>query len=179
MPTGYSAQCKACNSKQRAEIDRRLLAGESSRAVSAWLASAGETISHVGLTRHKASHLNVVEEAKARIAEATPVFEEGVQRVVAEASLLDEIASVGMRVARGLEKAVTAGPSMAQATAFGMALREARTAVVAKHELLHGKKLNVEGFPDPGADALAAKLAALVGEARGEADPGTDRGPQS
>lgn len=173
MPVGFSSRCKACNSPLRAEIDRRLLAGESARSVAEWLEREHAVrVGHVGLANHKGSHLNVVAEAKARIEQAAPVFEEGVERILADVSLLDEIASVGIRVARKLESAMNA-PTTAQAAAFGHALKEARGAVVDKHELLHGKKLNVEGYVD--SESLHADIQKLVSGGRGEADPETDR----
>lgn len=176
MPIGFSAKCKACNSPQRAEIDRRLLAGESTRSVAEWLQREhGLSVGHVGLANHKGAHLDVVGEAASRIAAVTapaiPVFEAAVEKVIADASLLDELAGIGMRVARNLEAAME-DPSTAQATAFGHAMKEARGAVVDKHELLHGKKLNVD-VSDPGAEDLHAKLAALVGGAGITTDAGT------
>src|SRR5690348_11589017 len=118
MPPGYNAQCKACNSPHRAELDRRLLAGESTRSVSEWLdAEHGERITHVALGNHKLAHLNVTAAAKEQLAAATPAFEAAVTKVVADANLLDEIASLAMSAARQLAPAMTA-PAMAQAVAF-------------------------------------------------------------
>jgi hypothetical protein len=58
---------------------------------------------------------------------------------------------------------------MAQATAFGMALREARTAVVAKHELLHGKKVDVGGaisISSASTEDLEAELNGILASAK-------------
>ena len=139
---GYGARCKACNSGRRAEIDRRLLAGEPTRAVSAWLAGQGETIAHASLGNHQREHLAVLDAAKARIAEAAPVFEEAVAKTVAGLELLDEIADLSMSVARTYRDQPPT--DMPGAVLFTGALREARSAVKTKYELLHGKKVNVD-----------------------------------
>lgn len=179
MPPGYSSKCKACNSAHRPEIDAKLLAGESTRSVSEWLdAEHGETIGHVALANHKLAHLNVTEAAKAKLAEAAPAFEAAVTKVVANAELLDEVASLAMDAARKLAPAMLA-PAMAQAVAFGAALREARSAVVEKHELLHGKKLQVEtnaAGSDP--EELHGRLSTLVALARFQSDARAAREPE-
>lgn len=207
MPVGYGTQCSACNSQHREEIDRRLLAGASTRDVSAWLAQQGETLGKSGLARHKAEHLNVLEEAKARLSSAEaakvvaavnkrggaagskakrkaaisvadgikavkPFFEAAVERVVADATLLDEIASISIHVARQLVS-IMANPTQAQAAAFGDALRHARGAVTDRHELLHGKKVQVEG--DGG---NAAALAELIAAAKTAAEANAKAGPE-
>lgn len=136
---GYSAKCKACNSQHRVEIDRRLLGGESARAVSAWLETQGEHSPHQGLANHKATHLAVLDAAKARLAETTPQFAAEVDRITAEVGVLDRIADAAIKV-------VEQGPdtTMPGVILYTGCLREARAAVVAKHEILHGKKVNVE-----------------------------------
>lgn len=146
MPVGHSNQCRACRSTRRPEIDRRLLAGDSTRAVSSWLAGVGETISHVSLANHKLAHLAVVEEARAQIEAARPAFDAAVTKVVADVSLLDEIAGMAIAAARAFPQPPADMPG---AVVFTASLREARMAVVAKHELLYGKKYNLEGTVDP------------------------------
>lgn len=144
---GYGARCKACNSPRRAEIDRRLLAGESTRTVSTWLAGQGETIHQTGLANHQREHLAVLDAAKAKLAEASraqaaPAFESAVEKVVAGVELLDEIADLSMSVARTYRDQPPT--DMPGAVLFTGALREARSAVKTKYELLHGKKVNVD-----------------------------------
>ena len=72
---GYSTRCRACNSANRVEIDRRLLGGDSARAVAGWLVEAcAEKIPFQALANHKAEHLDVKTEALSQIAAALPVF---------------------------------------------------------------------------------------------------------
>jgi hypothetical protein len=163
MPVGYGAQCKVCNSPHRAEIDRRLLAGETVRAVAAWLSSIGEPTGKSSVASHKASHLAVLQEARERVAKASkaaaePVFEEAVQKVVAEVGLLDEMASIGAGVVRSLQDEAKAGNlTMPQVALFNGCMKETREAVKTKHELLEGQKVTLEG-------GLAEFLAAGFGE---------------
>lgn len=176
MPVGHSSQCRACNSPHRPEIDRRLLAGESTRAVAAWLATLGERFTHQALTNHRAEHLDARAEAAARVAAATPVYEAAVAKIVADASVLDEVAGIALRTARALEPVVSdpaQKPSMALVVAFTGALSNARAAVTDRHEMLHGKKVELTGGgaeTDP--EALYARVAALAARAAGEPDPG-------
>jgi len=169
---GYGARCKACNSPRRTEIDRRLLGGESTRTVSAWLAAQGEEVAHVSLGRHLAEHLAVLDAAKARlvhagVAAAAPVFEAAVAKVVADVGLLDEIASLAMHHARSFADRAPEG--LPEVTLFTGALREARAAVKTKHELLHGKKLNVDATDL--ADFLALAFDGDPGAGEGGAGP--------
>lgn len=179
---GYSARCKACNSRHRAEIDRRLLHGESARAVSAWLDdSHGERIPHQGLLNHKGEHLQVLDAAAAIVEAATPVFEAAVAKIVADASVLNEVAEHSLTVVRGLAQTMkdpNAKVSMAAAVVFNGALSNARAAVMDRHELLHGKKLQVSSTGESGAtdpEAMHARLAALASEAAREPDASAAR----
>lgn len=180
---GYGARCRPCNSPHRAAIDERLLGGESSRMVSAWLAEThGERIPHQALGNHRTEHLDVKAEAEAVIALATaaPAFHAAVQRVVADVGVLDEVASIGLRVARALEPHVS-NPALKVtqpiATVFAAALSNARAAVMDRHEMLHGKKLEVTNTGGPEAvspEALHARLASLAALAT-EADAAAAR----
>lgn len=136
---GYSAKCRACNSPHRVEIDRRLLGGESARSVSTWLETQGEHSPHQGLANHKQSHLAVLDAAKARLAEATPQYAAAVDRIAADVGVLDRIADAAVKV---IEQGP--GSDMPGVILYTGCLREARAAVVAKHEILHGKKVNME-----------------------------------
>lgn len=172
---GYSSRCRACNSPKRAEIDRRLLAGESARSVAEWLASEGERLSFVALSNHKAAHLDVTAEAAKIVEASAPAFTAAVEKVVADVGVLNEVASIGLRVAKALEVAVSSGKiTQPVATAFGAALSNARAAVTDRHELLHGKRLEVTGATgeDASPEVLHARLAALAARATGAADPG-------
>lgn len=141
---GYGSLCKACNSDRRAEIDRRILAGESTRSVSAWLASVGESITHQALANHKLSHCAVREAALARVEAARPVHEAAVEKILAEVSILDEVAEMAIRGARAIAPSIGPDVPTGAAIAFKGCLAEARAAVVAKHELLHGKKIEAQ-----------------------------------
>jgi len=181
---GYSARCRACNSPHRSAIDERLLGGESSRTVSAWLSEThGERIPHQALGNHRTEHLDVKAEAGAVIAlaAAAPAFHAAVQRVVADVLVLDEVASIGLRVARALEPHVS-NPALKVsqpiATVFAAALANARAAVTDRHELIHGKKLEVTsvgGTEAVSPEALHARLAALATLATEEPDAGAAR----
>lgn len=143
---GYSSRCKPCNSPHRVEIDRRLLAGDSTRSVSEWLATQGEQVSHKSLLSHRTEHLDARAEAAARVAASEPVFEAVVTKIVADASVLDEVAGIALRTAKALEKTVSdpeQHPSMAVVVAFNGALSNARAAAVQRHELLHGSTVEV------------------------------------
>lgn len=186
---GYSRQCRPCNSPFRAEIDQRLLAGESARSVSAWLATEGERIPHQALSNHRAEHLDVHAEAVVRIeaaaqvAAAAPVFEVAVQKVVADAAVLNEVAEIALTTARDLAKQVRSGKcSQPIATAYAASLANARGAVTDRHELLYGKKLNVESNQPaptaPEADALHARLAQIATVQPSGDDPGAAGGAQ-
>lgn len=178
---GYSSRCKACNSPQRSTLDAKLLGGESTRAVSEWLvATHGERIPHQALGNHKAEHLDVRAEALTRVEAATPAFAAAVEKVVADVHVLDEVAGAALKVVRGLvETMATPGakPSMASVILFNGALSNARAAVTDRHELLHGKKIEVTnvGDPPPDPEALHARVASLVARATGEADPSAAR----
>ena len=146
---GYSAKCRVCNSPHREEIDARLLEGWSIRRVARWLKEEhGEAISPASLQRHRTAHLNVTEEARARLEAVRPKFEAAVEKTLDEIRTLDEIAALGLEVARSLTPLIKnpeARVSKARADVWAAALREAREAMRAKHEILEGKKVNVEG----------------------------------
>jgi hypothetical protein len=142
MPVGYSAQCRACNSKRREEIDKRLLGGDTPREVSAWLGGEGEKISHVALTNHKNAHLAVLEDVKRRLEETRPAHAAAVDRVLSEVEALEEVQTLSLRVARTLAQAPST-LDMAQAIILNGTLKAAAQAAKDRYELLHGKKLNV------------------------------------
>lgn len=184
---GYSSRCKACNSQHRPEIDARLLSGESTRSVSEWLlATHGERIPHQGLLNHKSEHLDVRAEAAARVEAAAPAFEEAVEKIVADATVLDEVAGAALKVVRGLIGRMSdpkSKPSMADVVLFNGSLSNARSAVTDRHELLHGKKLEVTGVgsaqtQDDISD-LHRRAAAALALATGGADPGAVGGSPS
>jgi hypothetical protein len=179
---GYSSRCRACNSAHRPAIDERLLAGESTRVVSQWLQEThGERIPHQALLNHRGEHLNARAEAAAIVEAATPPYAAAVSTVVASAGLLDEVAGAAMQVVRGLLPRMSDpkySPSMATVVLFNGALSNARASVTDRHELLHGKKLEVtgDGAPEPATpEAIHARAAALLAQATGGADPGPAR----
>jgi hypothetical protein len=162
MSAGYSSKCRTCNSPRRGEIDRRLLSGESARAVSEWLRGEGESIPFQALSNHKASHLDVVEEVRARSIEAaTPAFETAVERVDDTLAVLDRITAVAMRIveAHAPDMAITGGENRlydpAKVSLFKGCLKEARDATIAKHEIVHGKKLQADVSLDGLGELLA------------------------
>lgn len=80
MPIGFSAACAACKSPLRVEIDKRLLGGESNRAVSRWLDEQGEKISKDGLRRHRHEHVAIAEDLAERAAAADVVREAAIEK---------------------------------------------------------------------------------------------------
>ncbi len=174
---GYSSKCRACNSPNRAELDAKLLAGDSARSVSAWLQEArGERIPFQALLNHKGSHLDVRAEAAAIVEAAAPAYAAAVAKVVANVGVLDDVAGIALEAAKALLPAVKSGKApMAVSVAFTGALSNARAAVTDRHELLHGKKVEVtggEGDGDASPEVLHARLAALAARATGAAHPG-------
>lgn len=89
MPIGFGSRCLACKSPKRAEIDRRLLAGESHRAVSRWLAEEGESISRESLRNHAIEHLSVADDIARRVEESRPEHEQAVVRGAARVQALE------------------------------------------------------------------------------------------
>lgn len=218
MALGYGKQCKACNSQHRAEIDRRLLDGQSVREVSRWLKSIGESISHESVAAHRRAHLAVIEEAKTRLgtppaekpqpaAEQTltvvpepndqeprgrghskqvkpakppppaaqsqiekvaPEFEKAVEKVVADVNLLDDLASTAVHVVRNMAPQAAGGTlDMPSVILFNGCMKEAREAVKSRHELLEGKKVNVDDL---------GGLAELLALGFGQKPPGSVEG---
>lgn len=174
---GFNPKCRACNSAHRAGIDERLLRGDAARSVSSWLESThGERIPFQSLLNHKSAHLDVREAAAAIAEQAAPVFQAAVAGVIADVKVLDEVASIAIRTARALEPIVSSGKvSQPVATAFVGALAQARGSVADRHELLHGKKVEVSGVGSPTEDDvedLHRRAAAALAALPGGADPG-------
>lgn len=159
--------CATCNSPHRPEIDKRLLRDDAVRKVSAWLKREhGVDIGYNALCSHKRNHLNVLDEARERIAEADAeraqvreqvrqnepateeVFEEAVERVIANVDLLDELASYNRKVIRGLA-AKMADPavkkSVAEVMLYNGASQTVRGCVKDRHDITHGPEQNVSG----------------------------------
>jgi len=79
----HHPRCKVCNSPHRAEIERLLAEGWSSRRIAQWLEEKfGEKISHRAINEHKKRHWNVAKEIKRRAAqkESEELFEQEVQK---------------------------------------------------------------------------------------------------
>jgi hypothetical protein len=166
MTIASSTRCKACNSPHRPEIDQRLLAGESTRAVAEWLESLSEEVSYVSLARHKLEHCNASAEARAQLEASRPAFQDATAKIVADVRLLDEVAGLAIHHARRFKESPPS--SQADATVFAASLREARAAVVARHEILHGKKVNVDATVTGLADLLGLALKDDDGESGSE-----------
>lgn len=172
MPPVTNARCRACQSPHRADIDGRLLNGESTRAVSAWLEKThGEKIDFSNLANHRRAHLDTLGEAKERLddaklaalrqreearqkdAEEHPAFEASVKQTLDVVETLDLIASEGLEMARAAKRsALVASPigdmihpdvSSAVASIWSNGLKTATTAMVEKQALLEGRTVNV------------------------------------
>lgn len=140
MLVGSSARCRICTSARRAEIDRRLLAGESARKVSKWLDHVGEKLSDMAIGAHKSNHLNIKAAAAAAVNEETAAaFAAGIKKVVADANLLDDLAGYAMSTVEMLAPQM-GDPSMAQATAYAAVMREIPNFIELREKLLGGNK---------------------------------------
>jgi len=90
-------------SPNRTEIDKRLLRGESPRAVSTWLEGKKknpESISHTAINNYRKKHLNVNKEAveKYQNKKTNELKEKAVDKVVSDLDALDEIIEEGRKV---------------------------------------------------------------------------------
>lgn len=141
MTVAQRPKCSTCNSAHRGEIERKLTANEAVAKVSEWLKrSHGQYISPVGLAAHKRNHIPLVQEARAKIAEeAREALEAGVEKLVADAALLDAVAAHAMDAVKRLQPFM-GRPTMPQAATFTGALREAREAVKLRDEMLRDDK---------------------------------------
>jgi hypothetical protein len=174
---GSDPRCKSCQSARRLEIDRRLLEGQPTRAVSAWLSEQGEKIRFESLAKHKKRHLAVVERARERIEAAEAQAAAEVDKIVASAELLDEAAGMALTIARSLVETMIkkAGeynkwerPGQVDAMLFEGMVRELRQIVKTKHEMKHGKDVNLNGL---GLIEFLAKFGGGAGEGEGGAGP--------
>lgn len=153
MPTGKRSRCLACSSPRRAEIDQRLLGGKSSHKVAKWLKEQGEVISQPALASHKRAHLDVKTDVKAILEaravvraedraaddaahpEAAEVRRAVVSKVVADVTMLDELAGRAMHVIDMLTPEMI-DPSMAQSAVYSAMMKEARELVRQRDEML-------------------------------------------
>jgi hypothetical protein len=154
-------QCRVCRSINRAEIDRRLLAGETLASLVQWLGGLGEKVSTASLSRHHSRHLAVTEEAKRILEERRGPIREAARAIVDDADTLAEVASIGLEVARALKWKMSdpdAKRSLPDVQLFTGALREAREAAAARHDVLNGKKVSVDANVSGGLAGLFAEL---------------------
>lgn len=150
-----------CRSANRAEIDRRLLAGETLASLVAWLGELGERVSTASLSRHNSRHLAVTDEARRLLEERRAPIEAAAKAIVDDADTLAEVAAIGLEVARALKWKMTdpeVKRSLPDVQLFTGALREAREAASARHEVLNGKKVNVDAHVSGGLAGLFAEL---------------------
>ncbi len=153
--------CKLCSSPNRAEADERLLRGETARTVAGWLTEAGEVLSASAVARHARNHV--------RAPAAEVAVSAAAEKIADDAAALEELAVRSMRLVRTLSDRVIAGGrsvTTAEATAFVAACRTALSAVVARAELLTGKKVKVEATLGGGLAGLYAELERRDAEAR-------------
>jgi hypothetical protein len=81
--------------------------------------------------------------------------------IVDDADTLAEIAAIGMEVARAIAPKMQdmyEKKTLAEVTLFTGALREAREASIARHEMLNGKQVNVDAHLSGGLAGLFAQL---------------------
>lgn len=158
MPAERRPLCRACNSQNREEIERRLIDGESGRKVSSWLKKQhGEYISHGGLNGHKASHIPIAGEVRAEVeAQAKRSVAAGIKRRVADVDMLDGLARLAAKTARELAPMMS-DPTMAQSTTYAAVLREAREMVKLRDDMLRDK--NPQQQPTPVEATFRVELA--------------------
>lgn len=160
----HVAACATCNSPHRPEIDKRLLLDQSLRKISKWLKDKhGVDIGHAALGAHKRNHLNALDSARERIADADAVraevqanadaaveevYEAEVERIIADVGMLDKLARANMRIVDGLLEKM-ADPeikkSMAETLLFNGACATVRGCVKDRHDITHEPEQNVTG----------------------------------
>lgn len=173
------SRCKVCKSSQRIEADQRLLDGDSARSVAAWLSSAtGTKISHPSVLNHSKRHLAVREKFAARAQASAELVDRHVDKLEAKAELLDDMATMAVEVARSLHPSMVKQPHQpgrpepkrpghVDAMLYEGMIREVRQIVKTKHELQHGKDVNINGL------GLIEFLAKHGGGGAGEGESGS------
>jgi len=172
-----SPKCRACTSPHAAEIDRRLLAGDSTRKVAEWLqAECGEHHTFQALYKHLRGHLRggIAAEVKRIVSEVSPEpvapppsrpMTEPARAVVRERlHHLDILAWCAIQ-AQDMAEAMAAKihespkPGMTLATLYLGCLREAREAALSTHEILEGDRpVEVNAHIDSLGDLLGLAL---------------------
>lgn len=142
----HDPRCKTCSHPRLLEVNERLNRGDATRAVAAWLKGLGAPLTVENLAKHRKNHLAVHETARAVLAQAQQAqVVVAVAQVVANVELLDELASVGMYMVNGLKHLKPDEMNMEQVALLGTCMREVRACVDTKHEILHGKKVKIDG----------------------------------
>lgn len=181
--TGYEERCASCSSDHRAEIDRRLLAGDTTRAVAVWLeVTHGQRLSHKAIGRHRHHVQDLVDERMARSLEAAaPAVVAAVDPKVKAVADLDRLLRENrslLRDARRVldvslsspardgadgEKNIPLSPTAV--TLYTSLVRERRALIEARHELLtdDGGKKGKGGKNDELSEVLKQGLANLLG----------------
>lgn len=165
-------QCKVCQRDDLQAINRRLLKGESPRQVAEWLTEHGLKITRQAVSNHVRKHLAVLETAKEVLVKKA--VSKAVDKVVADVELLDELAGVGIRIVRNLSELAdqeggVLALEMPQIVLLGTAMREVRAAVEAKNDILHGKKVTLDGQFTGVAALMAFAFSADAGPGTGPA----------
>lgn len=173
------ARCKVCRSPARVEIDKRLLAGDSERSLEKRLKAQGTDIGRESLRNHNKRHLGVQVKLAARAQASEQLVDQQVQKIEAKAELLDDMASMAVEVARSLHPSMVKQPAQpgqleakrpgqVDAMLYEGMIREVRQIVKTKHELLHGKDVNINGL---GLIEFLAKFGGGAGEGQESEEP--------
>jgi hypothetical protein len=172
-PTPFQSRCKVCRHPRLAEINERLLRGESTGEVADWLERCGEGLRRQGLANHRTYHLAVALAARESLAQQ---HAGAAERIVADVGLLDYLASVGMHFLKQLAALEPASMTMAQVALLGTCMREVRAAVETKHELLNGKRYQVDAKVD-GLAGLMGLVHRMSAEKKARAAAADERPP--
>lgn len=152
-----SKECPACTSPHREEIERRLTAKESVRAISRWLLEEKkETISKSTLYNHGQLHIAQAKAFADKLLSIPRLFVvpsplvPSLEDVPSDKALppLEALAHVQNKalfvVDAMAQRMATGGITPQEVTLFNASLKEARQAAKHRHELVYGKKYVVQ-----------------------------------
>jgi hypothetical protein len=167
-PLGVKTEpsCKTCNSRHRGEIETRLLGGQSTRSVSAWLeATHGEVIRYDALLRHKKAHINPGLEAARQIQAARTGAAKN-QPAQKAAPAAKPARAAGGKPAKGKEAKPPPGVAPAYAAEVVETIADVSLIDLLAQEALATMRSVATAIQSGGGEASFAQSALLVGMTR-------------
>lgn len=127
--------------------------------VSKWLDERKSRIGPKPLRSHRA-HILATARAKTSLANYEAKADAGIARVVADVTLVDEVASYAIAVVKAQHAIMTGSEhrTLADVQLYNGCLKQAVECVMARHELLNGKKVEVNAVVSGGLAGLFAEL---------------------